>query len=92
MCENRVTRSIGITSAYKWQAIEGCEKPTTGTEIHNELLAAALLQKVDFNNAELSGGPKRSHSITRRDLHASRQGNLFSSLGKSTRVAHTRTF
>jgi len=53
MCENRVTKSIGSTSAYKWQVIEGCENPTTGNEIHNELLAAALLQKVDFNNADL---------------------------------------
>jgi len=55
MCENRVAKSIARTSAYKWQEIIGSQQPTTGTEIQNDLLVSALLQKVNFNNAELDG-------------------------------------
>jgi len=45
-----VARSTGGTSAYKWEEIEA---PTSGTEIYNDLLASALLQKQEFNNGEL---------------------------------------
>jgi len=45
-----VAKSTGGTLAYKWQEIE---EPTSGTEIYNDLLASALLQKQEFNNGEL---------------------------------------
>jgi len=53
MCEKRAAISTGSVAGYCWRAIEGSQEPATGTEIHNELLAAALLQKVDFTNADL---------------------------------------
>ena len=49
-CQNPVAKSTGGTSAYKW---EETEQPTSGTEIYNDLLASALLQKLEFNNGEL---------------------------------------
>jgi len=45
-----VAKSTGRTTAYQWKEIE---KPETGTEIYNDLLASALLQKPEFNRAEL---------------------------------------
>jgi len=49
-CQNPVAKSTGGTSAYKW---EKTEQPNSGTEIYNDLLAFALLQKLEFNNGEL---------------------------------------
>jgi len=49
-CPNPVAKSTGRTSAYMW---EKTEKPISGTEIHNDLLASALLQNLEFNNEEL---------------------------------------
>jgi len=45
-----VAKSTGRTTAYQWQETE---KPETGTEIYNDLLASALLEKFEFNQAEL---------------------------------------
>jgi len=49
-CQNPMAKSTGGTSAYTW---EETEQPTSGTEIYNDLLASALLQKLEFNNGEL---------------------------------------
>jgi len=45
-----VAKSTGRTTAYQWQETD---KPETGTEIYNDLLASALLEKFEFNQAEL---------------------------------------
>jgi len=45
-----VAKSTGRTTAYQWQETE---KPETGTEIYNDRLASALLEKFEFNQAEL---------------------------------------
>jgi len=50
LCERRVAKSTGRTTAYQWQETE---KPETGTEIYNDRLASALLEKFEFNQAEL---------------------------------------
>ena len=50
LCKRPVAKSTGRTTAYQWKEIE---KPETGTEIYNDLLASALLQKPEFNRAEL---------------------------------------
>jgi len=50
MCESRSVLLTGSVAGYSWRVIE---EPTTGTEIHNDVLAEALLEKVDFTNADL---------------------------------------
>jgi len=45
-----VAKSTGRTTAYQWQE---AEKPETGIEICNDLLASALSEKNEFNQAEL---------------------------------------
>jgi hypothetical protein len=45
-----VAKSTGRTTGYQWEVTE---KPETGIEIYNDLLASALLQKLEFNQAEL---------------------------------------
>jgi hypothetical protein len=40
-----------VASGLKWKEA-GSEKPSTGTEIKNELLAAALLERVEFKKEE----------------------------------------
>ena len=45
-----MAKSIGRTSVYQW---EETEQPKTGTEIYNDLLASVLLQKLEFNRADL---------------------------------------
>jgi len=40
-----------VVSGLKWKDA-GSEKPSTGTEIKNELLAAALLERVEFKKEE----------------------------------------
>jgi len=51
MCEKRAVLSTGSVAGYSWRVIE--LEPATGTEIHNDVLAAALLEKVEFTNADL---------------------------------------
>ena len=40
-----------VASGLKWKEA-GSEKPSTGTEIKNEFLAAALLERVEFKKEE----------------------------------------
>jgi len=53
MCEKHAVISTGSVAGYCWREVEGSQEPSTGNEIHNELLAAALLQKMEFTNADL---------------------------------------
>ena len=50
LCGRPVAKSTGRTTAFQWQETE---KPETGTEIYNDRLASALLEKFEFNQAEL---------------------------------------
>ena len=50
LCKRPVAKSTGKTSPYQWQETE---KPETGTEIYNDLLASALLEKFEFNQTDL---------------------------------------
>ena len=50
LCPYRAAKSTDKTEAYKWEMIQ---QPTTGNEIYNDLLASALLQKLEFNSGEL---------------------------------------
>ena len=51
--DSKVVLSNSNTSAYKWQEVVGGQEPTTGIEIYNVKLAAALEVKVEFNRKEL---------------------------------------
>jgi len=53
MCDSRAVVSTGSVPGYSWRLIQGSLEPANGIEIHNDVLAAALLEKTEFSNADL---------------------------------------